>query len=46
VKVEAFGEPVILSSDIEKLLANFSLYEALGDRTNTHRFLATVLSGW
>jgi hypothetical protein len=44
VKVEAFGEPVILSGDIEKLAANFLAREARGIGANPLCFRAEVPS--
>jgi hypothetical protein len=37
VKVETFGEPVILSGDIEQLAANFLAREACGTEANPLR---------
>jgi hypothetical protein len=43
VKVEAFGEPIILSGDIEKLPPDFLACEVLSIEANPLRFRAKLL---
>jgi len=43
VKVEAFGDPVILSGDIKKLLSDFFASDVLSIEANPLRFRAEVL---